>query len=60
MSNLNSIRIKQAEKEMLEIWLEKNRPNMKRQFTHTEIIHHFIYLGLCNTEIDKNGKLRIR
>tara|TARA_R110000737_G_C14613111_1_gene491374 strand:- start:175 stop:357 length:183 start_codon:yes stop_codon:yes gene_type:complete len=60
MSNLNSIRIKQAEKEMLEIWMDKNRKNMEREYSHTEIIHHFIYLGLCNTEIDENGKLRIR
>jgi hypothetical protein len=56
---IKSLRIKQCEQELLEIWILENKDNMKTEKTPTEILHNFIYLGLCKAKIDGDGILRI-
>jgi hypothetical protein len=60
MSTLKSVRIKDTEAEQLKIWMNENGPKMKKPMTQTEIIHHFIYLGLCKVKVDENGNLQCR
>jgi hypothetical protein len=60
MSTLKSVRIKDTEAEQLKIWMNENGPKMKKQMSQTEIVHHFIYLGLCKVKVDENGNLQCK
>jgi hypothetical protein len=60
MSTIKTLRIKDTEAEQLKIWMRENMPRMKTELSQTEILHHFIYLGLCKAKIDDNGNLYCR
>jgi hypothetical protein len=60
MSTIKNVRIKETESEQLKIWMNENQPRMKKPMTQTEIVHHFIYLGLCKVIVDDNGNLQCR
>jgi hypothetical protein len=58
MSTIKTLRIKDTEAEQLKIWMSENKNRMVREMTQTEILHHFIYLGLCKSKIDNEGNLK--
>jgi hypothetical protein len=60
MSIIKTLRIKVTEAEQLDMWMRENCPKMKCIKSQTEILHHFIYLGLCKAKIDDNGNLVLR
>jgi hypothetical protein len=57
MSRIKTLRIKDTEASQLEIWMAENKHRLKREMSQTEILHHFIYLGLCKAKVDENGNL---
>jgi hypothetical protein len=59
MSTIKTLRIKDTESEQLKIWMNENAHKLKRKMTHTEVLHHFIYLGLCKVKVDDDGNLHI-
>jgi hypothetical protein len=58
MSTIKTLRIKDTEAEQLKIWMNENKKNMQKEMSQTDVLHHFIYLGLCKVEIDKDGNLQ--
>lgn len=60
MSTIKTVRIKTTEAEQLELWVRENKKNMKRDMTYSEIVHHFIYIGLCKMKIDEKGNIVIK
>jgi hypothetical protein len=45
---------------MLEQWMLEHKDDMKTVKTQTEILHNFIYLGLCRAKIDKKGNVVLK
>jgi len=58
-NKIKSLRIKTCEQEMLALWMKDNLPHMDAQMTQTEVLHHFIYMGLCRAKVDSNGNLHL-
>jgi hypothetical protein len=57
MSTLKNVRIKETEAQQIILWLRENKIRMKKPMTGTELVHHFIYLGLCKVKLDDDGNL---
>jgi hypothetical protein len=57
MSTLKNVRIKDTEAQQINLWLKENKMKMKKEMTATELVHHFIYIGLCKVKLDDDGNL---
>lgn len=55
----SSVRIKGYEKKLILKWLEQNKENLVDcdNFTVSEVVHLFIFHGLNNLVVSKNGML---